>query len=49
MTCFVTKSSYTQNENFANADGIFDCIGNAGEERFSLADLAAASAAKVMA
>lgn len=45
MTCFVTKSSYTQNENFANADAVFDCIGDAGSERFSLKDFAAKLAA----
>eukprot|EP00798_Chlamydomonas_sp_ICE-L_P008216 gene8216-1482_t len=39
MTCFVTKSSYTGNEDFRGADGIFDCIGEVGEERFSLVDL----------
>ncbi|WIA23377.1 hypothetical protein OEZ85_000140 [Tetradesmus obliquus] len=39
MTCVVTKSSYTQNEDFGSADAVHDCIGEAGEERFSLADL----------
>uniref|UniRef100_A0A7S0RKF3 Uncharacterized protein n=1 Tax=Chlamydomonas leiostraca TaxID=1034604 RepID=A0A7S0RKF3_9CHLO len=38
MTCFVTKSSYTTNEDFTGADGIFDCIGDRGDERFSLSD-----------
>jgi hypothetical protein len=52
--CFVTKSSYTGNEDFTGADGIFDCIGEKGDERFSLADLtkaveAAASKAPVSA
>ena len=39
MTCVVTKSFYTQLEDFSNADAVYDCIGEAGEERFSLADL----------
>jgi hypothetical protein len=37
----VTKSSYTQDEDFRAADAVFDCIGDAGGERFSLADLTA--------
>ena len=41
----VTKSSYTQDEDFGAADAVFDCIGDAGAERFSLADLAALLAA----
>ena len=36
MTCIVTKSAYTQNEDFANADAVVDCIGDSGQERFSL-------------
>jgi hypothetical protein len=43
--CVVTKSSYTQDEDFRAADAVFDCIGDAGDERFSLADLAALLAA----
>ena len=39
MTCVVTKSSYTQDEKFDQADAIFDCIGDIGDERFSLSDL----------
>lgn len=39
-SCAITKSSYTQNEMFDKADAVFDCIGEAGEERFSLTDLA---------
>lgn len=39
MVCVVTKSSYTQDEKFDEADAIFDCIGEVGEERFSLSDL----------
>ncbi len=38
-SCIVTKSSYTENEDFSGADAIYDCIGEAGEERFSLSDL----------
>jgi len=37
--CIVTTSAYTKNENFETADAIYDCIGDAGEERFSLNDL----------
>lgn len=38
--CVVTKSSYTQNEDFEGADAIFDCIGEAGDAKsFSLRDL----------
>lgn len=39
MRCVVTKSSYTQNEDFTLADAVFDCIGDKGDERFSLDDL----------
>lgn len=39
MTCVVTQSSYTQGEDFAGADAVFECIGDAGDERFSLKDL----------
>jgi len=39
MRCIVTTSAYTKNENFETADAIYDCIGDAGEERFSLNDL----------
>ncbi|KAK6250197.1 hypothetical protein QUC31_007690 [Theobroma cacao] len=37
MTCVVTKSSYTADEDFLNADAVFDCIGDPPEERFDLA------------
>ncbi|XP_007037850.2 PREDICTED: haloacid dehalogenase-like hydrolase domain-containing protein At3g48420 [Theobroma cacao] len=37
MTCIVTKSSYTADEDFLNADAVFDCIGDPPEERFDLA------------
>ena len=39
MRVIVTKSRYTQDESFEGADAVFDCIGEAGEERFSLDDL----------
>lgn len=39
MTCVITKSSYTQNEDFSAADAVFDCIGDAGDERFGLRQL----------
>ena len=37
--CIVTQSRYTKDENFESADAVYDCIGDAGEERFSLNDL----------
>lgn len=37
MKCIVTKSGYTANEDFVNADAVFDCIGDPPEERFDLA------------
>jgi len=39
MRCVVTKSSYTQNEDFAMADAVFDCIGDRGDENFGIDDL----------
>jgi HAD superfamily hydrolase (TIGR01509 family) len=39
MRVVVTESYYTRGEDFAAADAVFDCIGEAGEERFSLHDL----------
>lgn len=39
MKCVITQSSYTAGEDFASADGVFDCIGDKGDERFSLSDL----------
>lgn len=36
MKCIVTKSGYTANEDFENADAVFDCIGDPPEERFNL-------------
>ncbi len=45
MTCFVTKSSYTQDEDFTGADGVYDCIGEGADTRFTLRDFADALAA----
>ncbi|KAF3968705.1 hypothetical protein ACB098_04G145200 [Castanea mollissima] len=36
MKCIVTKSGYTAEEDFLNADAVFDCIGDPPEERFDL-------------
>ncbi|KAK3406587.1 hypothetical protein EUGRSUZ_K02765 [Eucalyptus grandis] len=36
MKCIVTKSGYTAEEDFVNADAVFDCIGDPPEERFDL-------------
>ncbi|KAL6659766.1 hypothetical protein ACP70R_002595 [Stipagrostis hirtigluma subsp. patula] len=36
MTCIVTKSGYTADEDFATADAVFDCIGDPPEVRFDL-------------
>ncbi|XP_051136721.1 CBBY-like protein [Andrographis paniculata] len=36
MKCIVTKSGYTGDEDFVNADAVFDCIGDPPEERFDL-------------
>ncbi|KAK9995559.1 hypothetical protein SO802_020245 [Lithocarpus litseifolius] len=36
MKCIVTKSGYTAEEDFLNADAAFDCIGDPPEERFDL-------------
>ncbi|KAF9604214.1 hypothetical protein IFM89_004920 [Coptis chinensis] len=37
MKCIVTKSGYTADEDFGNADAVFDCIGDPPEERFDFA------------
>ena len=39
MRVVVTKSRYTEDERFEGADAVFDCIGERGDERFSLDDL----------
>lgn len=39
MRVIVTESYYTKGEDFTIADAVFDCIGEAGDERFSLNDL----------
>ncbi|KAF8005873.1 hypothetical protein BT93_K0220 [Corymbia citriodora subsp. variegata] len=36
MKCIVTKSGYTAEEDFVNADAVFDCIGDPPEECFDL-------------
>ncbi|XP_062169676.1 CBBY-like protein [Alnus glutinosa] len=36
MKCIVTKSGYTADEDFLNADAVFDCIGDPPEEWFDL-------------
>lgn len=41
MRCIVTESRYTAGEDFESADAVKDCIGDGGDERFSLDDLAA--------
>jgi len=35
----VTKSSYTEDEDFHKADAIYDCIGDKGDERFTFAQV----------
>ncbi|KAL1363786.1 hypothetical protein HN51_011965 [Arachis hypogaea] len=37
MKCIITKSGYTKDEDFLNADAVFDFIGDPPEERFDLA------------
>ncbi|KAM1128971.1 hypothetical protein ACFX2I_038758 [Malus domestica] len=37
MKCVITKSGYTVDEDFQNADAVFDVIGDPPEERFDLA------------
>ncbi|KAL3142241.1 hypothetical protein ABBQ38_002585 [Trebouxia sp. C0009 RCD-2024] len=39
MRCFVTKSEYTEDEDFTKADAVYDCIGDEGDERFSYSDM----------
>ena len=39
MRVVVTESYYTKGEDFSDADAVFDCIGDEGEENFSLHDL----------
>lgn len=39
MRCVVTTSSYTESEDFALADAVFDCIGDDPEARFGVGDL----------
>ena len=39
MRVCVTKSIYSENEDFDGADAVFDCIGDDGDERFGFEDL----------
>ena len=39
MRVCVTKSIYSEAEDFECADAVFDCIGEAGDERFAFQDL----------
>ncbi len=39
MRCCVTKSIYSEGEDFTGADAVFDCLGEAGEERAKFHDL----------
>ena len=36
MICIVTKSGYTENEDFSNADAVFPCIGEPPNQNFDL-------------
>jgi hypothetical protein len=46
MTCIVTKSSYTQNEDFTGADRVVDSLDAGGVTLEGLAELAASRAAR---
>lgn len=35
----MTKSQYTEEEDFKKADAVYDCIGDKGDERFSYSDM----------
>ena len=39
MRVCVTKSRYSEDEDFSGADAVFDCIGDAGDERFKFDEL----------
>ena len=39
MRVCVTKSIYSEDEDFTGADAVFDCIGDEGDERFGFEDL----------
>jgi HAD superfamily hydrolase (TIGR01509 family) len=47
MRVVVTESYYTKGEDFSVADAVYDCIGDAGDERFSLSTLSALESATV--
>lgn len=49
MTCVVTKSSYTQNEDFSGADAVFDSLDAGNVTLGSLTDLVTAKAATAAA
>ncbi|KAK8953924.1 hypothetical protein KSP39_PZI002541 [Platanthera zijinensis] len=36
MKCIITKSGYTAEENFLDADAVFDCIGDSPNQNFDL-------------
>lgn len=38
MSCIVTTSSYTVDEDFGLADAVFDCIGEGSSANFTLQD-----------
>eukprot|EP00271_Cylindrocystis_brebissonii_P009446 TRINITY_DN2428_c0_g1_i4.p1 TRINITY_DN2428_c0_g1~~TRINITY_DN2428_c0_g1_i4.p1 ORF type:complete len:156 (+),score=14.77 TRINITY_DN2428_c0_g1_i4:189-656(+) len=46
MTCVVTKSGYTGDEDFSAADAVFDAIGENAADGFDLSTLTALVAAK---
>jgi HAD superfamily hydrolase (TIGR01509 family) len=39
MRCCVTKSIYSEGEDFSRADAVFDCLGDEGDERVKFHDL----------
>jgi len=39
MRCCVTKSIYSEDEDFTGADAVFDCLGDEGDERAKFHDL----------
>lgn len=39
MKCVVTKSGYTEDEDFDLADAVFPCIGEAADPHVSFSDL----------
>eukprot|EP00897_Mesotaenium_endlicherianum_P004140 jgi/Mesen1/3754/ME000205S03014 len=49
MTCVVTKSGYTADEDFGKADAVYEEIGDAPAEKFGLATLATLAARQIAA